>query len=130
MSMRKATHLKLNGIDPPSYFAKELSLYNDTKELLKVDLKDPSNKIRAIVSLLAKVKLTLNLRPVRVAGKSDKEVWFALIADNTHGILVALSHISSASLKCRRKYHFPAYLKALLDALLRCFSNRSVVISP
>ena len=97
--MRETSLLKLDRVDPALDLPKELTVDDILQELLEVDLKDPSCDVRPVVGLLFRVKVLLDLLPFGVAGESDEEVGLSFVDNDSHRIMVSLSHVPLTSLE-------------------------------
>ena len=110
VSVRKSSFLELYGIDPSLYLSKELTIDDVSQELFQVDLEDPSSYVWSVVGLLLRVEVLPDLLPLWVASEGDEKVRFSFVNNDSHSIVVSLSHVSFASLKGRRKDHLSANL--------------------
>ena len=129
MGVRKASLLEFDSVDPSLYLSKELTIDHIFQELFQVDLEDPSSDVRPIVGLLLWVDVFPDLLPLRVASEGDKEVRFSFLDNDSHCVMISLSHVPLTSLECRGKYHLSTYLLvALLGLLLKVFLETYIVV--
>ncbi len=55
------------------------------------------DQIRVVIGNLARLQRVDNLLPLGVTGHGDEQIRLAIMANNGHGILVQLSHVSVAT---------------------------------
>ena len=72
----------------------------------------------------------MDFLPIRVAGKSNKKIWFTFFDDNGHCIVVPLPHIPGTSLESTWKDDFsPNLCVILLGFFLKMIFNIFVVFN-
>ena len=110
--MWEASFLKFDGVSPSLHLTKELTIDDVFQELFQVDLEDTGCDVWPIVGLLSRIQIVLNLLPVWVAGEGDEEVRFSFLDNNSHCIVVSLSHVPLTSLEGRRKNYLSTNVSA------------------
>ena len=114
MGVREASLLEFDSVDPPLHFTEELTIDNIFQELFQVDLEDPSSDVRPIVGLLLRIDVFPDLLPLWIASEGDKEVRLSFLDNDSHCVMISLSHVPLASLECRGRYHLSTYLLVAL----------------
>ena len=112
--MREASLLEFYSVDPSLDFAEELTIDHIFQELLQVDLEDPSSDVRPIVCLLLRVDVLPDLLPLWIASEGDEEVRLSFLDNDSHCVMISLSHVPLTSLECRGKYHLSTYFLVAL----------------
>ena len=102
MGMRKATLLKLNGVEVGINVTQN-ALLNVLDKGLQLGIEDTHHQVRAIRSRLAIKKCTLNLRPGRISSHGDKEIPTTIVVIDGQGILKMLLHVMCAPREARRQ---------------------------
>jgi len=102
MSMRKATLLKLNGVEISDNLAQN-TILDVMNERLKLGMKSANHQVRAITGSLAREEVVFDLRPGRIGSHGDEKVPSTKVAINGQCILTMLLHVASAARKARRQ---------------------------
>jgi hypothetical protein len=95
--MGQASLLPLNDMNVSHSLAKNALLQKLVLQVLQFTNKNACDQIRAIIGNLAGLQSADNLFPLGVASHGDEQIRLAILADNGHGILVLLSHVSMAT---------------------------------
>ncbi len=95
--MGQASLLPLNDMNVSHHLAKNALLQKLIQQVLQFANKNACDQIRAIIGNLAGLQSVDNLFPLGVAGHGDEQIRLAILADNGHGILVQLIHVSVAT---------------------------------
>ena len=98
VSMRKATLLKLNGVEV-GIDVTQNTITDVLDEGVKLGLKGTHHQVRVIRSMLARKECRLHLRPARVGSHGDEQVSTPIVAVDGQGILTELLHVASAARK-------------------------------
>src|ERR1700683_3700688 len=106
VDVRETTFLKLYGKDKALNIAKETPLYV-FKHSLDLLSKDTCNNVRVIrgslmFPRLIRIIIVLFIRPAGICCHGEKDVWFATMSGNGHGVLEELVHVMGATwMGCR-----------------------------
>src|ERR1700683_5034037 len=117
VDVREATLLKLYGKDKALNIAKETTLYvfEHGLDLLSKDTCDNVRSIRgglmfprlirmSIVVFICE-QIVINLWPAGICCHGEKDVWFATMSGNGHGVLEELVHVTGTTwMGCRSDY--------------------------
>ncbi len=79
------------------HLAKNNLLQKLVQQVLQFANKNTCDQIRVVIGNLAGLQCTDNFFPLGVAGHGDEQIRLAILANNGHGILVQLSHVSVAT---------------------------------
>ena len=102
MGMRKAAHLKLNGVKV-GIDSTQNALLNVLDKGLKLGMEDTHHQVRVIRSRLAIKKCTLNFRLGRIGSHGDKKIPITIVAIDGQSILKMLLHVTCAPKEARRQ---------------------------
>ncbi len=95
--MGQASLLPLNDMNVSHHLAKNALLQKLIQQVLQFANKNECDQIRAVIGNFAELQRVDNLFPLGVASHGDEQIRLAILADNGHGILVQLSHVSMAT---------------------------------
>jgi hypothetical protein len=79
------------------HLAKNNLLQKLVQQVLQFANKNTCDQIRVVIGNLARLQSVDNLFPLGVASHGDEQIRLAILANNGHGILVQLSHVSVAT---------------------------------
>jgi hypothetical protein len=79
------------------HLAKNNLLQKLVQQVLQFANKNTCDQIRVVIGNLAGLQSVDNLFPLGVASHGDEQIRLAILANNGHGILVQLSHVSVAT---------------------------------
>jgi hypothetical protein len=95
--MGQASLLPLNDMNDSHYLAENALLQKLVQQVLYFANKNVCDQIKAVIGNLVELQRVDNLFPLGVAGHGDEQIRLTILADNGHGILVQLSHVSVAT---------------------------------
>ena len=88
--MGQSPLLPLNAVDEAFVGTKDLTFSEKLHEFVVLQVKDPGDNVILVRGHLALEEFILDLFPMRVAGKCQKEIRGAIHSDICHGILLFL----------------------------------------
>ena len=82
--------LKLNDIDVSNRDPQHVPLHDVRQQLLKVEVEHSGHKVWTVVGLLWILKMVCHVISCSIGSECQEQVRLAIVADDTHGILVEL----------------------------------------
>ena len=101
--MWQAALLELNGVDQCDWLTENVLHLEVVQQFFYLPFEDSRHNVGPIFRLLTWEQVLDDVRMPRIARERDEEIWLAVFAHDSHGVLIPTMQISCTSSERRRQ---------------------------